>query len=268
MLQRRVGAGFMAPVIQINSIATTIIIGNWYSKEQNIQNQAILPFIHYTMSILSINESFDPLFEEIWKMWAQGWDTNGGSKNEAYMNRFNKRFMAMLIERGDYFSNAINNAVVALRIYNRVVPNEEFEKINILVNELVGMVRKIEPDAKYITIELKSSVSGSDACLPVVEIHFDTEWFGRDYRTDKYGPWHEKHSTCCTHIRYDTANIQGYQGCKPDARPMPRYGELHPASTEWKKNDPWDHNIEREQDRHKFHIFFPDGERFVYHKAD
>lgn len=217
------------------------------------------------MSILSIDETFDPLFGKIWRMWAQGWDRDG-SWNEAYMKRFNDQFMAALRERGDYFHNAINHAAVALRINYRRVPDEAFDRIDELAIELVKIVWSIEPNAKYITIEFGSTISGSDVCLPDVKINFDSEWFGKDYRTDKYGPWHERHSLCCTHICYDTANIRGYQNSRPDARPCPTYGDLYPESQTWRKLRNSDWGLESKQDKHKCYVFFPEGESNLYVK--
>lgn len=217
------------------------------------------------MSILSIDETFDPLFEKIWRMWAQGWDRYG-SWNEAYMKRFNEQFMTALRERGDYFHNAINQAVVTTRIWDRRIPNSAFDQISGLAIELAKIVQTIEPEAKYISVDFASTISGSDRCLPNVKINFDSEWFGKDYRTDIYGPWHERHSLCCTHISYDTANIQGYQNSRPDARPCPTFGELYPESQIWKKLRTSDWNLESKQDKYKHHTFFPEGESDLYVK--
>lgn len=215
------------------------------------------------MSILTIDEhTFDPLFDEIWHVWPQSWDTGDGPWNEKYIRKFSKQLMGKLFQRGGYFHDAICQAVIAVRIRDVKVPQEEFDKAKELANELVRIVRSIEPDAKYITIKYESTVSGGDRCLPGVEIRFDSEWFGKDYRTDKYGPWHERHSTCAVHVWWDTRNVQGYQNSRPDAKPMPRYGELYPICRMWAK-DRFGYKS-RKQDDAEYQVFFPEGESNIY----
>lgn len=221
------------------------------------------------MSILSIDETYDPLFGKFWKVWAHGWNTGGGQHSKHYVNAINERLMHMLSLRGGYFHNAINQAVVSLCMWDRIVPDEEYAKIDELANELNAMMRQADPTIKYIVIEFQSSICGNDLCMPVVEIEFDHEWFGIDMRTDKLGPWHERHATCSTHIRIDESNYKGYQNSKPDALPKPKFWDLYPAVTDWK---PAAHKIRsvqnRKQDKHKKFIFFPEGEKFRYGSYD
>ena len=215
------------------------------------------------MSILNIDEYiYDPLFNEIWEAWPQSWGPGSGLWGETHVRNFSSKLMGALSQRGGYFHDAICQAVVTVWIRGVIVPQEEFNKAKELAKELANIVRSIEPNAKYIRIEYESTISGGDHCLPGIRIDFDSEWFGRDYRTDKYGAWHERHSTGTVHVWWNTKNIKGYQNSKQDARPAPRYDELYPTCRMWPKTNSFMGGIQRDAENH---IFFPDGERYVYY---
>lgn len=63
-------------------------------------------------------------------------------------------------------------------------------------------------------------------------------------------------------------DIQGYQGSLPEAQPTPHYSELYPAVDGWRKFGPRESDwpMTRKQDRYRFHLFFPEGERQTYFK--
>lgn len=212
------------------------------------------------MGILKItDESFDPLMGDIWEVWPQSW----GDGNEQHVREFSQALLEEVLERAGYFHYALGHAVVTTRIHGVKVPDEAFDETTKVANELVKIVRRLEPSAKYITIKFGSNVSGGGSCIPNIEIRFDSEWFGKDFRTDEYGPWHQRHAKVGVHLKYKVGGYKSWGGTMD----IPTYDDIYPDTINWPKDDScW--GCQTRQNQHEFQVFFPEGEQFMYRKTE
>lgn len=207
------------------------------------------------MGILNTNvESFDPLIDDIWEVWPQSW-----GNSEQCARAFGQKLLEAVLERAGYFHYALGRAVVATHIHNAIVPDEAYNDADKVAAELAKIVRQLEPSAKYITIKFGSSISGGSSCIPNIDICFDSEWFGTDFRTDKYGPWHQRHAKVSVHLKYKVDKFYPWRG----DRPVPTYSDIYPAVVDW-ASEPKCHGESFKQHQHELQVFFPEGERYNY----
>ena len=181
------------------------------------------------MAILDINEKFDPLFEKKWTINNMSW----GGYGERGAKEISKRWLEHMVPNGDLWDRLLDIVTTAHWIHYKAIPEWVRTMRDELNSLIVKMVRRYNPEFRYITIKYDTLIQGNDKIEPCVTIRADSEWFGYDRRS-QYG--YERHASFRADIcHHHTWPIPTKSGIIPESKRWPKANWID--SRYWAGND-------------------------------